>query len=154
MMANIESNYNKFGDVKFGAVIVDQNAVITHLYKQSALNNSNLTLTKLEDNPSALEISEPYATIKHIYSDNRMFESGLICASSAMKEVIKKIDMVAKSNFTIILQGDTGTGKSLIASIIHGFSNRKEKPFVAVDMGMIPETLIESELFGHEKGAF
>jgi transcriptional regulator with PAS, ATPase and Fis domain len=154
-----EFNYNKFGNVKFGAVIIDENTIITHLYKQKSSNNLSITdeLTnspKLEGNTSAIEISEPYATIKHIYSDSKMYEYGLVCASPAMKEVIKKIEMVAKSNFTIILQGDTGTGKSLIASIIHSFSNRKDKPFVAVDMGTIPESLIESELFGHEKGAF
>jgi DNA-binding NtrC family response regulator len=165
-MAYSDDNYNKFGDVKFGAVIIDQNSIITHIYKQNALiSNHSLTdelinsSTPLNDSPivqsdDSHEISEPFATIKHVYSDNRMYERGLVCASKSMQEIIKKIDMVAKSNFTIILQGETGTGKSLIASIIHSASKRLDKPFVAVDMGMIPETLIESELFGHEKGSF
>lgn len=145
-MLNHEFNYNRFGDVKYGAVIIDNNAVITHSYKHNIFN--------LQDNNLLFKISEPVSTIKHVYSENKMYEHGLVCVSSSMKDVIKKIDQVAKSNFTVILQGETGTGKSLIASVIHNISLRKNKPFVSVDMGVIPETLIESELFGYEKGSF
>jgi DNA-binding NtrC family response regulator len=72
----------------------------------------------------------------------------------AIKRVIKQIHQVAASDFSIIIQGETGTGKSFIANAIHSLSKRAEKPFVTVDMGSIPETLVESELFGHERGAF
>ncbi len=61
---------------------------------------------------------------------------------------------VARCNFTIVLQGETGTGKEIVARAIHLWSDRARKPFIALDCGAIPETLIESELFGHEKGAF
>ncbi|MBI5198622.1 MAG: sigma-54-dependent Fis family transcriptional regulator [Nitrospirae bacterium] len=74
--------------------------------------------------------------------------------SQIMKEIIKQIYQVSQSAFSTLLEGETGTGKSFVASIIHNLSKRAEKPFVKVDIGTIPETLIESELFGYEKGAF
>jgi DNA-binding NtrC family response regulator len=74
--------------------------------------------------------------------------------SNAMKAVVEQVRQVAPSDFSVILQGETGTGKSFIARAIHGFSKRADGPFVAVDMGTIPENLAESELFGFEKGAF
>jgi len=74
--------------------------------------------------------------------------------SIAMKRVIEQIRQVAWSNFSVIIQGETGTGKSVAAQTIHNLSRRAEAPLQAVDVGVIPETLIESELFGHEKGAF
>lgn len=78
----------------------------------------------------------------------------LLGKSTPIKKVIKQIHQVAWSDFSIIIQGETGTGKSVIASAIHSLSKRAKGPFITVDMGTIPETLVESELFGHEKGAF
>lgn len=74
--------------------------------------------------------------------------------SDAMKIVINKIRQVAETNFSVIIQGETGTGKSYVASAIHNLSKRAEKPFVRMDIGLIPGTLVESELFGYKKGAF
>ena len=74
--------------------------------------------------------------------------------SSAIEAVIRQVAQVARSNFTVLIQGDTGTGKEVVARAIHNQSPRRDKPFVAVDCGAIPETLVESELFGYEKGAF
>ncbi|MBF0463536.1 MAG: sigma-54-dependent Fis family transcriptional regulator [Nitrospirae bacterium] len=74
--------------------------------------------------------------------------------SHAMSKLISDIQQVAASNFSIILQGETGTGKSYIARIIHNLSVRADKPFVKVDIGSLAESVMESELFGHEKGAF
>src|SRR2546427_9167738 len=71
-----------------------------------------------------------------------------------IQQVIQQIKQVADSNFTILIQGETGTGKELVARSIHQLSARREKPFVALDCGAIPENLLESELFGYEKGAF
>jgi len=71
-----------------------------------------------------------------------------------MMDVIKGIRKVAKSDFSVIIQGETGVGKSYAARIIHDLSRRSEKPFITVDISTIPETLVESELFGHTKGAF
>lgn len=74
--------------------------------------------------------------------------------SDAMKKVHNQIRQVAWSDFSIIIQGETGTGKTYIANLIHNLSGRKKGPFITVDMGALPETLVESELFGHERGAF
>ncbi len=74
--------------------------------------------------------------------------------SAAIGQVIQQVAQVAESNFTVLVQGETGTGKELVARAIHQQSPRQKAPFVAVDCGAIPETLVESELFGHERGAF
>jgi DNA-binding NtrC family response regulator len=74
--------------------------------------------------------------------------------SAAIGRIIQQVSQVAESNFTVLVQGETGTGKELVARAIHQQSPRRKAPFVAVDCGAIPETLVESELFGHERGAF
>lgn len=74
--------------------------------------------------------------------------------SPQIKQVLKQVKIIAPTNMTVILQGESGTGKELIAQMIHQNSLRKDKPFVAIDCGAIPETLTESELFGYERGAF
>jgi two-component system nitrogen regulation response regulator GlnG len=74
--------------------------------------------------------------------------------SAAIGQVIQQVARVAESGFTVLVQGETGTGKELVARAIHQQSPRHQAPFVAVDCGAIPETLVESELFGHERGAF
>ena len=79
---------------------------------------------------------------------------GVIGKSRVMREVFRLIERVADSDSTILINGDTGTGKGLVAKAIHECSYRKDKPFVAINCGAIPENLLESELFGHVKGAF
>ena len=74
--------------------------------------------------------------------------------SSAMDRVIADLNLVATSNFSVVIQGETGSGKELVAQAIHRFSARSKKLMVPVDCGAIPETLFESEVFGHEKGSF
>jgi two-component system response regulator HydG len=74
--------------------------------------------------------------------------------SDNMREVYKKIGAVAPTKVTVLLSGETGTGKGMLARLLHHHSNRCEEPFVTVHCGAIPDTLLESELFGHEKGAF
>jgi formate hydrogenlyase transcriptional activator len=74
--------------------------------------------------------------------------------SAAFRDVLAQIDLVAPADTTVLLVGETGTGKELVARTIHGASRRHGQPFVAVNCAAIPEALIESELFGHEKGAF
>jgi len=78
----------------------------------------------------------------------------LLGVSSAMQVVYDKIRRVAGSDVPVLIQGETGTGKELVARAIHRQSSRKDEAFVAINCGAIPETLIESELFGHEKGSF
>src|SRR5881296_2883376 len=78
----------------------------------------------------------------------------LMGANGQMGKIVQQIKQVADSPLTVLVEGETGTGKELVARAIHQLSARRERPFVAVDCGAIPDTLIESELFGHEKGAF
>jgi two-component system, NtrC family, response regulator AtoC len=77
-----------------------------------------------------------------------------IAESPAMKEILEMVQQVADSRVTVLVTGESGTGKEVVARLIHTYSERKDNPFVAISCAALPETLLESELFGHEKGAF
>jgi DNA-binding NtrC family response regulator len=79
---------------------------------------------------------------------------GLVGASQKMLSIFKTILKVAPTDLNVLITGETGTGKEVVANAIHKLSKRKKYPFISVNCGAIPETLLESELFGHEKGAF
>jgi DNA-binding NtrC family response regulator len=79
---------------------------------------------------------------------------GMIGDCAAMREVFERIRKVAPTDSTVLIRGESGTGKELVARALHEMSSRKDAPVVAVNCAAIPETLIESELFGHERGAF
>lgn len=100
-------------------------------------------------------MSKNYETYKSdmlIDEGETLFE--LMGRSCKVESVVQKVNQVAKTDYTVLIEGETGTGKELVATAIYKQSNRHDKPFVVVDCGAIPETLVESELFGHEKGAF
>jgi two-component system nitrogen regulation response regulator GlnG len=78
----------------------------------------------------------------------------IIGAAPAMQEVFRAIGRLARSNITVLINGESGTGKELVAHALHKHSPRAERPFIALNMAAIPHDLLESELFGHEKGAF
>ncbi|MCE5312364.1 MAG: sigma-54 dependent transcriptional regulator [Nitrospiraceae bacterium] len=80
--------------------------------------------------------------------------SNIIARSAGMHHVLEKISAIAKTDSTVYIQGESGTGKELVAKAIHMAGSRRDRPFVAVNCAAIPEGLIESEMFGHEKGAF
>src|SRR3989440_3761751 len=78
----------------------------------------------------------------------------LVGSSKSMQEIFRLIELVAPSTASVLITGESGTGKEMVARTIHDMSPRKSKPFVAINCSAIPETLIESEIFGHERGAF
>ena len=80
--------------------------------------------------------------------------TGLIGESEAIREVLVKIEQMAPVSSTVLIEGESGTGKELVARAMHQMSGRRSRPFIAVNVGALPDTLLESELFGHEKGAF
>ncbi|MEM9299470.1 MAG: sigma-54 dependent transcriptional regulator [Bacteroidota bacterium] len=110
----------------------------------NTVNNArkNLSLVKEIDHLKQ-EISEKYE-----------FDNSIVGNSSALKKVFSLLEKAVKTNITVSVTGETGTGKELVAKAIHYNSPKKKKPFVAVNITAIPKELMESELFGHEKGAF
>jgi len=103
----------------------------------------------------AIELKE--ITAKHSKEKQKFNYTGeeiMVGESSAMQEIYKEIGRIADSDATVLIRGESGTGKELVAKAIYMNSNRKDKPFIVVNCAAIPETLLESELFGHEKGAF
>ncbi len=101
------------------------------------------------------KLRQTVSRLQNQISDKYDFSKSIIGESKAVKKVFALIEKsIQVQNMTVSIRGETGTGKELVARTIHFNSARKDKPFVAVNMGAIPRELIESELFGHEKGAF
>jgi Nif-specific regulatory protein len=99
------------------------------------------------------KLREENTLLKHELKEKYDF-THIVGNSNAIKQVYEQVTQVARSNATVLLRGESGTGKEMIANAIHYNSLRSKKPLVKVNCAALPETLIESELFGHEKGAF
>ena len=99
------------------------------------------------------KLSEENRLLKTALND-RFQISNIIGKSAAFQRIFDLIEKVSRSNATVLIHGESGTGKEMVAKAIHFNSNRKNYPFVSVNCGALPENLLESELFGHEKGAF
>lgn len=108
-------------------------------------------IIKLRDNMNLIhEVEE----LKEKLEEKFSFENTIIGQSEAIKSIYTKINKAINNTINVSITGETGTGKDVVAKAIHYNSDRKNKPFVAVNMAAIPKDLIESEFFGHEKGAF
>lgn len=109
------------------------------------------SILKIKEN---IQLINEIEDLKEQLEQKFSFEKTIIGQSEAMKLVFNKISKALHSNINVSITGETGTGKDVVAKAIHYNSDRKNKPFVAVNMAAIPKELIESEFFGHEKGAF
>ncbi len=138
-----------YGDVK-GAVEAMRLGAFNYITKP--FNNEELALI-IKNALRTQYLSKEVEVLRRRLGEKIAIEE-VMGDSPAIKQVLKQVDIIAPTNMTVILQGESGTGKELISQMIHQKSLRKDKPFVAVDCGAIPETLVESELFGYEKGAF
>jgi DNA-binding NtrC family response regulator len=110
----------------------------------------------LESTRAALSKSKGDMEIRHLrrWLKNRFEFSGMLSRTPEMHRVFEIIHMAAQTDMTVLIEGETGTGKELVANAIHSNSERRGGPFVAINCAGFPETLLESELFGYEKGAF
>ena len=135
--------------------------VVVNAYKNGAqryiIKNENATI-ELMQNIKALSkniaIKKELEALRDNVIDQNDKYKNIIGESTAIKKVFGLMQKVENIDMPILISGDNGTGKELVAQALHYNSNRKRKPFVAVNIAAIPEDLIESELFGHEKGAF
>lgn len=105
--------------------------------------------------PKPVRIDDVVDSVRRRLERQRLAElTGLVGESAAIREVLVKVEQIAPVTSTVLIEGESGTGKELVARAIHRLSPRRGKPFIAVNVGALTETLLESELFGHEKGAF
>ena len=144
-------------------IISEQNEieVAVELLKQGAydylIKNTDLNSRLLNNINNIIKRSHLEKRIEYLQEEVEQkfnFSNSIIGQSEAMKKVFSVLQKACASNINVSITGDTGTGKELVAKAIHYNSERKNKPFIAVNMAAIPKELVESELFGYEKGAF
>ena len=111
-------------------------------------------LTKPVDKDDLLEAVTRHARQRRGEGGAAAFGRNVVYRSSVMAELLEQAELLAAGDITVFINGETGTGKEVLARAIHDASPRADKPFIGVNCGAIPEQLLESELFGHEKGAF
>ena len=99
------------------------------------------------------ELQRENLSLRHRLADSGDM-SNIVAGGAAMEDIFRQVRQVAATEATVMIHGESGTGKELIARALHDLSNRSSGPFIAVNLGALPESLLESELFGHEKGSF
>ena len=132
------------------AVAAMQGGAYTYLTKPLDINELR---TSVEKAASRVRLIRRNAELNRRLDEKFGFE-GVIGNSPAMHRIIEKLKNVAPTDATVLIQGESGTGKELVARAIHQNSDRKNKPFVPLNISALPESILESELFGHEAGAF
>jgi two-component system response regulator HydG len=168
MLVKIKESYPKTGviiitgysDIKLAVELIKLGAydyITKPLYPDEILNTINKAIeTQIALNKAAPEVENPMVQDKAKINKSAygLTDEFVIGQSSASKELMKQILLVAPTSYSVILLGDSGTGKESVAKAIHLNSPRKDKPFVAMDCGSLTKELAGSEFFGHEKGSF
>ena len=132
------------------AVEAMRNGAFNYLLKPLDMNQLRAVAQKAGENA---RLRQANLELKRRLDERFGFE-GVVGTSPQMRDVIEKLKRIAPTNATVLIQGETGTGKELVAQAIHQNSPRKNKPFVALNCAALSENILESELFGHVKGAF
>ena len=124
--------------------------------KETVFDNHDVALVEgiADQIGTALERDQLSAEVMRLKSELVQRHSEIVGQATPIRRAIELALNVADTNTTVLIQGESGTGKELLANLIHYNSDRKSKPYIKLNCGAIPETLLESELFGHEKGAF
>ncbi|MCC8954648.1 nif-specific transcriptional activator NifA [Bradyrhizobium sp. Pear77] len=135
-------------DARLLAMIANLVGQTVRLHRLFAGDRERLMAEKDRLQKKLLELRQPERERK------KLPVHGIIGDSPALRGLLEKIAVVAKSNSTVLLRGESGTGKELVAKAIHESSLRAKRPFIKLNCAALPETVLESELFGHEKGAF
>ncbi|MDA9483421.1 ATPase AAA [Bradyrhizobium sp. CCBAU 11445] len=135
-------------DARLLAMIANLVGQTVKLHRLFASDRERLMTEKDRLQKQVLELRQPPRERKKLHAH------GIIGDSPALRGLLEKIAVVARSNSTVLLRGESGTGKELVAKAIHESSSRARRPFVKLNCAALPETVLESELFGHEKGAF
>ena len=138
-----------YGDIK-GAIKAMKLGAFDYLTKP--FDNEELIITIQK----AIQTQRLSREIKHLKQqlDEKITSENLMGKSIQIKKVLKQVELIAPTNMSVIIQGESGTGKEVIANLIQRKSHRKDKPYIPIDCGAIPDTLVESELFGYDRGAF
>ncbi|MGB9712440.1 MAG: sigma-54-dependent transcriptional regulator [Dissulfurimicrobium sp.] len=110
-------------------------------------------IQKIQEIDERVSVEEDIKTVRD-FMDDGYLPDGIIANSLTMKEVVSIAYKIARTPWAVLISGETGTGKEVMARLIHGLSDRKGRPFIEINCAAIPENLFESELFGHERGAF
>ncbi len=128
----------------------------THLYSSIKLNSRGLDCERLIEDIDKIcgKDSGEILSEKIVFNSEWLYGDRLVARSDEMKEVVLNVEQLARNNIPILITGETGTGKEVLARYIHRMSDRAEGPFVAVNCASIPDDVFESELFGHRKGSF
>lgn len=146
----------------FDLILSDLNGIqILDRSNRRPLSTPIVQLSKEEDPPqSDIEhiLKKPFSVSSVTALLLKLLEKkkkrNVIAESPAMKKILREVEIIAKSHSNVFIFGKSGTGKEVIAGLIHAHSRRKDNPFIRVNCAALPDTLIESEFFGHEKGAF
>ncbi|MGY4426477.1 Nif-specific regulatory protein [Bradyrhizobium sp. JR6.1] len=135
-------------DARLLAMVANLVGQTVKLHRLCGCDRERLMAEKDRPQKQLFELRQPARERKKLHAH------GIIGDSPALRGLLEKIAIIAKSNSTVLLRGESGTGKELAAKAIHESSSRAKRPFVKLNCAALPETVLESELFGHEKGAF